>query len=133
MLRGQAAVANAKTAFSAFRDTFSGARWTALEAHGARVQRPLSISTKDPAYPDTLYVDQLIGPDTVNTLPDATLEAFDDHGTIARTIDRDVEIRPVGMESWLARLGIKMDEVTDKLETDGVAARSPRSTRCSPR
>lgn len=122
-LRGQAAVANAKTAFSAFRDTFSGARWAALEAHGARVQRPLwaSTSTKDPAYPDTLYVDQLIGPDTVNTLPDATLEAFDDHGTIARTIDRDVESARSVLDR-LARLGIKMDEVTDKLETDGVAS-----------
>lgn len=122
-LRGRAAIANAKVAFAAFRDTFSGERWAALEARGARVQRPLwaSTSTKNPAYPDTLYVDGLIGPDTVNTLPDATLEAFEDHGTIARTIDEDLDGARSVLDR-LARLGIKMDEVTDKLEVDGVAS-----------
>ncbi|MGE0726833.1 MAG: transaldolase [Acidimicrobiia bacterium] len=122
-LRGRAAVANAKVAFAAFRERFSGDRWAGLAAAGARVQRPLwaSTSTKNPDYPDTLYVDTLIGPDTVNTMPDATLEAFDDHGTIARTVDADSDAARLALDQ-LARLGIKMDEVTDKLETDGVAA-----------
>ena len=74
-------------------DTFQGPRWEALVARGARVQRPLwaSTSTKNPAYPDTAYVDQLIGPDTVNTMPEETIEAFLDHGTVARTVDADLD------------------------------------------
>ena len=92
-LRGKAAVAQGKLAYQQFRETFTGPRWEALAARGAQVQRPLwaSTSTKNPAYPDTLYVDKLIGPDTVNTLPDATIEAFADHGTLARTVDADVD------------------------------------------
>ena len=92
-LRGKAAVAQAKLAYQLFRERFSGERWEALAAKGARVQRPLwaSTSTKNPAYPDLLYVDTLIGPDTVNTLPDATIEAFVDHGVVARTIDEGVD------------------------------------------
>ena len=92
-LRGKAAVAQGKLAYQLFRSAFSGPRWEALAARGARLQRPLwaSTSTKNPAYPDTLYVDELIGPDTVNTLPDATIEAFADHGTLARTVDADVD------------------------------------------
>ena len=92
-LRGKAAVAQGKLAYQLFREAFAGPRWEALAARGAQLQRPLwaSTSTKNPAYPDTLYVDQLIGPDTVNTLPDATIEAFDDHGTVARTVDADVD------------------------------------------
>ena len=92
-LRGKAAVAQAKLAYQQFSSTFAGPRWEALAARGAHLQRPLwaSTSTKNPAYPDTLYVDSLIGPDTVNTLPDATIEAFADHGTIARTIDGDLD------------------------------------------
>ena len=92
-LRGKAAVAQGKLAYRQFQQTFSGPRWEALAAEGARVQRPLwaSTSTKNPAYPDTLYVDELIGPDTVNTLPDATIEAFADHGTLARRVDADVD------------------------------------------
>ena len=90
-LRGRMAVAQGQVAYDMFRSMFSGPRWEALVQRGARVQRPLwaSTSTKNPSYPDTLYVDTLIGPDTVNTLPDATLEAFEDHGTVARTIDAD--------------------------------------------
>jgi transaldolase len=87
------------------------------------VQRPLwaSTSTKDPAYPDTLYVDELIGPDTVNTIPDATLEAFEEHGTVARTVDRDLdEARAV--LAGLAELGIDLAEVTGQLEDEGVAS-----------
>ena len=77
-------MAQGKLAYRQFRETFAGPRWERLAAVGARVQRPLwaSTSTKNPAYPDTLYVDELIGPDTVNTLPDATIEAFADHGTL---------------------------------------------------
>ena len=122
-LRGMAAIAQAKLAYQAFRRTFNGPRWEALAADGAVVQRPLwaSTSTKNPAYPDTLYVDQLIGPDTVNTLPDATIHAFADHGTVARTIDADI----AGAEDvWrrLAAVGVDMDDVAAKLEREGVAS-----------
>jgi len=122
-LRGKAAIANGKLAYAAFRETFAGPRWEALAARGARVQRPLwaSTSTKNPSYPDTLYVDELIGPDTVNTLPDATLAAFEDHGVVARTLDVDVDEATATIAA-LADLGIHMDEVTRKLEEEGVAA-----------
>ncbi len=121
--RGEAAVANGKLAYDLFTRTFSGPRWDALAARGARVQRPLwaSTSTKNPAYRDTLYVDELIGPHTVNTLPDNTLEAFKDHGTVARTIDADVA-GARGVIDDLAALGIDMAEVTQQLEDEGVAA-----------
>jgi transaldolase len=120
-LRGKAAVAQAKLAYQAFLRTFSGPRWEALAAQGAVVQRPLwaSTSTKNPAYPDTLYVDHLIGPHTVNTLPDATIEAFADHGTAARTIDLDVDQAVVAWAA-LAEVGVDMDDVADKLEREGV-------------
>jgi transaldolase len=91
-LRGKAAVANARIAYESFERIFSGPRWEALAARGARVQRPLwaSTSTKNPEYSDTLYVDELIGPDTVNTMPDQTIEAARDHATPARTVDQDI-------------------------------------------
>ncbi|MEM9518572.1 MAG: transaldolase [Actinomycetota bacterium] len=122
-LKGRAAVANGKLAYALFQETFSGPRWDALVARGARVQRPLwaSTSTKNPAYPDTLYVDELIGPDTVNTLPDNTLEAFEDHGTVARTIDMAVGGAHEVIEA-LEDLGISMADVTQLLEDEGVAA-----------
>ncbi len=122
-LKGKAAVANGKLAYELFRQTFAGPRWEALVERGARVQRPLwaSTSTKNPNYPDTLYVDELIGPDTVNTLPDNTLEAFEHHGTVARTVDEGVPKAHAVIEA-LAGLGIHMDEVTQKLEDEGVAA-----------
>ena len=90
-LRGTAALAQARVGYAIFKERFSSSRWTALKEKGARVQRPLwaSTSTKNPAYPDLLYVDGLIGPDTVNTMPDQTVEAFLDHGTLARTVDAD--------------------------------------------
>ncbi len=92
-LRGKAAVANARIAYESFQRIFSGSRWEALAAKGANVQRPLwaSTSTKNPDYPDTLYVDELIGPDTVNTMPDQTIEASRDHATPARTVDKDFD------------------------------------------
>jgi transaldolase len=120
-LRGKAAVAQAKLAYRQFVETFSGPRWEALAARGARVQRPLwaSTSTKNPAYPDTLYVDELIGPDTVNTLPDATIEAFADHGTLARRVDADVDEAET---TWrqLGEVGVDLADVSDTLEREGV-------------
>ena len=122
-LRGKAAVAQAKLAYRMFRETFQGPRWDRLAARGAHVQRPLwaSTSTKNPEFPDTLYVDELIGPDTVNTLPDATLAAFADHGTLLRRIDADVDQADA---AWvqLADVGIDMDDVAERLEREGVAS-----------
>ncbi len=122
-LKGQAAVANARLAYALFQERYSGPRWEALAAAGARVQRPLwaSTSTKDPSYPDTLYVDSLIGPDTVNTLPDATLEAFLDHGTVARTVDA-ADADPRATLDALAGVGVDLDDVTELLEKEGVEA-----------
>jgi transaldolase len=122
-VRGRAAVAQAKLAYELFRRTFSGPRWEALAARGARVQRPLwaSTSTKNPAYPDTLYVDELIGPSSVNTLPEATLVAFADHGRVSTRVLEDVEdARAVW--SGLSAFGIDVNEVAVKLETEGVAS-----------
>jgi len=122
-LKGKAAVANAQLAYQLFLDGFSGERWERLVAAGAKAQRPLwaSTSTKNPAYPDTLYVDQLIGPQTVNTMPDATLDDFDDHGTLARTVDADPTAARAVLDD-LAELGIDIDDVTTTLENEGVAA-----------
>lgn len=122
-LRGKAAVAQGQIAYELFQKTFIGDRWDALAARGARLQRPLwaSTSTKDPSYPDTLYVDTLIGPNTVNTLPDKTLLAFEDHGTVARTIDADIAGAHEVVAS-LAALGIDLEEVADQLEEEGVAS-----------
>ena len=122
-LRGTAAVAQGKLAYQLFLDAFSGERWDTLAARGARVQRPLwaSTSTKNEAYPDTLYVDELIGPDTVNTLPEATLEAFADHGTVARRVDADVDEARAVWQS-LADVGVDMDDVAAQLEREGVAS-----------
>jgi len=122
-LRGRAAVAQAQVAYDLFLATFSGPRWDALAERGARVQRPLwaSTSTKNEAYPDTLYIDALIGPDTVNTVPDGTLVAFEDHGTVARTIDAD----PGAAKAVLAAVeaaGVDLDDVGRRLEDEGVAA-----------
>jgi len=122
-LRGKAAVAQGKLAYELFRKAFSGPRWDRLVERGAKVQRPLwaSTSTKNPAYPDTLYVDSLIGPDTINTLPDATIEAFDDHGTLARTVDAGVDEAHAAWQA-LADVGVDMDDVAKVLETEGVAS-----------
>jgi transaldolase len=122
-LRGRTAIAQAQVAYEQFRATFRGARWEALVARGARVQRPLwaSTSTKNPAYPDTSYVDHLIGPDTVNTMPEETLEAFLDHGTATRTVDADPEAPHAVLEA-VASVGIDLDEVGQVLEDQGVAA-----------
>ena len=122
-LKGKAAVANAKLAYQLFRKHFSGARWERLRAAGAHVQRPLwaSTGTKNPAYRDVVYVEELIGPDTVNTMPPATIDAFRDHGNVARTVDQDVDEARRVIES-LERLGISMKDVTDKLLRDGIGS-----------
>jgi transaldolase len=122
-LRGKAAVAQGKLAYKLFTETFSGPRWEALTARGARVQRPLWASTgaKNPEYSDVLYVDELIGPDTVNTLPDATMEAFADHGTVARRVDADVD-QSEAVWAALPGVGVDMDEVAGQLEREGVAS-----------
>jgi transaldolase len=121
-LRGRAAVAQAKLAYRLYEERFSGERWQRLAAAGAHRQRPLwaSTSTKNPAYPDTLYVDELIGPDTVNTLPEPTIAAFEDHGRLARTVDIGVEEAEDVMRR-LAAVGVDMDDVGLTLEDSGVA------------
>jgi transaldolase len=122
-LRGRAAIANAQLAYALFQRKFAGARWDALAAKGARVQRPLwaSTSTKNPEYRDVMYVEALIGPHTVNTLPLATIEAFRDHGEVARTVDRDVAAARETIDQ-LERAGISLAEVTAKLLRDGIAS-----------
>jgi transaldolase len=122
-LKGKAAVANAKLAYQLFTECFSGPRWAALAAKGARVQRPLwaSTSTKNPAYRDVIYVEELAGPDTVNTLPPATLEAFRDHGEARRTVDVDLEGARKALAAVEAR-GISIRNVTDQLLGEGLAS-----------
>jgi transaldolase len=121
-LQGKVAVANAKLAYARFQEIFGGDRFRALAAKGARVQRPLwaSTGTKNKAYSDVLYVDSLIGPDTVNTLPPATIAAFQDHGTVRRTIDEGVDEARATMAA-LKKAGVDIDAVTQQLEDEGVA------------
>ncbi len=124
-LKGKIAVANAKLAYAAFQETLLRRRaGTKLAAAGARVQRPLwaSTGTKNPAYSDTLYVDTLIGPDTVNTMPGKTIDAFLDHGTVARTVDEDFEGACEQDRRDLAAAGIDIDAVTEQLEEEGIAS-----------
>ena len=122
-LRGKAAIANAKLAYDEFQKTFAGRRWENLKVKGARVQRPLwaSTSTKNPDYPDTIYVDNLIGPETVNTVPPQTLDAFRDHGAAEITLTRNLDEARQAMEQ-LKAVGIVMDIVTQELEDEGVKA-----------
>ena len=120
-LRGKAAIANAKQAYAAYRELFGGARFSALR--GAQPQRVLwaSTGTKDPAYPDTLYVDELIGPDTVNTLPPATLAAFQDHGKPSRSVDRDLPAANRVILD-LDSIGISVPEECERQLAAGVAS-----------
>jgi transaldolase len=122
-LKGKVAVANAQVAYETFLETFTGPRWEALAARGARVQRPLwaSTSTKNPSYPKTLYVDTLIGPDTVNTMPEQTLEDFDAKGALARTVDADLADAHAVLDA-LAAVGVDLADVTATLEDEGVAS-----------
>lgn len=120
-LLGKAAVANAKLAYRQFQEKFAGPRWERLAAAGARVQRPLwaSTSTKNPAYPTLMYVEPLIGPHTVNTMPPQTLDTVRKQVVIERSVDRDVEAEVENL-ARLAELGIDMVQVTDELEQEGV-------------
>lgn len=122
-LMGQTAVANSKVVYQRFKEIFHGPAFHELQAAGAARQRLLwaSTSTKNPAYPDTLYVDQLIGPETVNTMPPETIEAFRDHGRLANTLEQDVD------KAWelldnLAELQINLHDITGQLQVDGVIA-----------
>ncbi len=120
-LRGKLAIANAKLAYAHYLDAFSGPRWEYLAGKGATPQRVLwaSTSTKNPAYSDTLYVEELIGPDTVNTMPEETIKAYQDHGDPQARLERDLE----GAHALLAeleRVGVDYDDVTDTLEREGV-------------
>lgn len=123
-LRGQAAVANARLAYQQFESVFNGPRFAGLRAKGARPQRPLwaSTSTKNPQYSDILYVQELIAPHTVNTLPTDTLEAFEDHGEVVRTIRAEDYDGQRSVLQSLESLGISMEQVTWELEEEGVAA-----------
>jgi transaldolase len=120
-LKGRLAVANAKLAYQDYKQLFAGERWEFLASKGASPQRCLwaSTSTKNPAYSDVLYVDELIGPDTVNTMPEETIEAFQDHGTVALTLEDGLD----GARALLAKLaaaGVDYDDVTETLEREGV-------------
>ena len=118
---GKVAIANGKLTYQAYQRIFSGPRWQALAAKGAQTQRVLwaSTSTKNPAYRDVIYVEELIGPDTVNTMPPATIDAFRDHGLLRNSLTEDVAGAKKVMDD-LARTGISMKQVTDKLTDDGV-------------
>jgi transaldolase len=120
-LLGKAGIANSKIGYQRFKEFHSGTRWEALARAGARVQRCLwaSTSTKDPTYRDTMYVEELIGPDTINTLPNQTLVAFKDHGVARQTLDANVEESRQQLDR-LASLGIDLDVVTRELEMEGV-------------
>jgi transaldolase len=120
-LRGKAAIASARIAYQMWKKTYDGPRWEALAGAGARVQKPLwaSTSTKDPAYPDVLYVETLIGPHTINTLPDSTVDAFRDHGTVEDTVENAIEEQHAVLKR-LEAIGISMRKVTDTLVEEGI-------------
>ena len=120
-LKGRIGIANAKIVYQHFKDAFLSERWQRLEEKGARVQRVLygSTGTKNPDYSDVMYVENLIGPNTVNTVPPKTLEAFIDHGTVALTLESDLDEARVQLNE-LAALGINLDEVTKELLDEGV-------------
>jgi transaldolase len=120
-LNGKLAIANAKLAYARYKEIFSGPRWDALAAKGATTQRCLwaSTSTKNPEYRDVMYVEELIGPETVNTMPLETIEAFQDHGVVADTLEQGLDEARALLDE-LARAGVDYDDVTDTLEREGV-------------
>jgi transaldolase len=122
-LKGKAAIANAKLAYQLFLEQFGSKRWKALEAKGGRVQKPLwaSTSTKNPAYRDVMYVEQLIGPRSINTMPPATIDASRDHAEVKRTVDQGVDDARNAI-AQLEKAGVSMKDVTDKLLVDGLAS-----------
>jgi transaldolase/glucose-6-phosphate isomerase len=128
-LRGKAAIANAKMAYASFKRIFESPRFEALKRKGAKVQRPLwaSTSTKDPSYPDVLYVTELIGPHTVNTMPPATIDAWRDHGKGAANLEVGMDKAPA-LFNQLKAIGIDFKKITDKLTADGVRSFSQSFT-----
>jgi transaldolase len=120
-LKGRLAVANAKLAYRRYKEIFAGERWDALREKGATPQRCLwaSTSTKNPEYSDVLYVDELIGPETVNTMPDETIRAFQDHGRVAPTLEQGIDEAQRTFER-IAEVGVDYDDVTRTLEREGV-------------
>jgi transaldolase len=120
-LLGKVAIANGKLTYQRYQKIFSGSNWEKLVAKGAQTQRVLwaSTSTKNPNYRDVMYVEELIGPDTVDTMPPATIDAFRDHGRVRPSLTEDVPGAQKTMDD-LAKAGISMKEVTDKLTVDGV-------------
>jgi transaldolase len=120
-LKGKLAIANAKLAYQHYKETFAGERWERLAAAGATKQRCLwaSTSTKNPAYRDVLYVEELIGPETVNTMPEETIEAFQDHGEVALTLERELDVARRVFER-VAEAGVDYDDVVAVLEQEGV-------------
>jgi len=121
-LKGRLAIANAKLAYAYYKDAFSGRRWEALANAGARTQRPLwaSTSVKNRRYRDTRYVEELIGPETISTMPEETIRAFQDHGRVAATLGRDVDDAR-DLFTKMARVGVDYDDVVSSLEAEGVA------------
>lgn len=122
-LLGKVAIANSKVVYQRFKELFHGEAFEQLRQAGAGVQRLLwaSTSTKNPAYPDTLYIDELIGPETVNTMPPETIEAFRDHGRLSNSLEQEVEQAQIILDN-LAELQIDLDEITDQLQDDGIVA-----------
>jgi transaldolase len=120
-IQGKVGIANAKMAYQRFKETFRGPRWEALASRGAKVQRVLygSTSTKNPAYPDTMYVDCLIGEKTINTIPLKTIEAYQDHGTASSSLERGLDEAVRQLET-LSNLGIDLDNITRQLLVEGV-------------
>jgi len=121
-LQGKIGIANSKIAYAKFKEIFSGVRWERLESKGARVQRVLwaSTSTKNPLYPDTMYVDNLIGPDTINTVPPATLKAVLNHGNVSNTLESGVDEAREEM-NLLSKVGVDFGKITEQLEDEGVS------------
>jgi transaldolase len=122
-LKGRAAVANAKVCYERFRSYLNSREWQLIAASGAKIQRVLWASTgvKDPAYPDTLYVDELIGEHTVTTLPEVTWKAFKEHGTVARTVDRHLD-EAHRLVRELGQAGIDLERVGAQLQNEGIDA-----------
>ena len=123
LLKGRAGIANAKLAYRLFRRKFDEPRWKAIAEKGGRLQQPLwaSTSVKNPAYHDVMYAEELIGPDTINTMPPKLIDAFRDHGTVERTVDKRLGVAE-GLIREIEAVGISMKDVTDTLLVEGIAS-----------
>jgi len=123
MLKGRAAIANAKLAYRLFRRKFDEPRWKAIAEKGGRLQQPLwaSTSVKNPAYRDVMYAEELIGPDTIDTMPPSLIDAFREHGEVERTVDKRYGAAE-GLLREVESVGVSMKDVTDTLLRDGLAS-----------